>query len=65
MGADCNDSGRIHKFVEQQIGVERARFTGDFDLPLQLHVARRSTTAVVIGRIDRNPITNPISGHTP
>ena len=41
LGVDCNDSRGIHDFVENQIGCERARFTGDFDLPLQLHVSRR------------------------
>ena len=35
-GADCNDSRNIHDFVKKQIGDERARFGGDFDLPLQL-----------------------------
>ena len=41
LGADCNDSGSIHDFIKRQIGDERARFTGDFDLPLQLHASRR------------------------
>ena len=39
--ADCNDSRSIHNFVKKQIGDERARFTGDFDLPLQLRASSR------------------------
>ena len=34
--ADKETSRAIHKFVNSQIGDDRARFDGDFDLPLQL-----------------------------
>ena len=44
LGADCNDSGSIHDFIKGHIGDERARFTGDFDLPLQLHASRRTAS---------------------
>ena len=43
LGADCNDSRSIHDFVRTQIGDERARFAGDFDLPLQLRALSRET----------------------
>jgi hypothetical protein len=35
-GADKEASRAIYSFVVSHIGVERARFVGDFDLPLQL-----------------------------
>ena len=41
LGANCNDSRSIHDFVKAQIGDERARFAGDFDLPLQLRASSR------------------------
>ena len=41
LGADCRDSLSIHDFVKTRIGEERARFAGDFDLPLQLRTAGR------------------------
>ena len=34
--ADKEASRAIHEFVVEHIGADRARFTGDFDLPLQL-----------------------------
>ena len=33
--ADADESRAIHEFVVQSIGPDRARFSGDFDLPLQ------------------------------
>jgi len=39
MVANADESPAIHEFVVESIGVDRARFTGDFDLPL--HEIRR------------------------
>ena len=39
--ASADESRTIHAFVVESIGPERARFTGDFDLPLQ-EITRRA-----------------------
>lgn len=33
---DCNDSQSIYNFIVEEIGEERARFNGAYDIPLQL-----------------------------
>ena len=42
-----DDSPRIYEFVVQNIGFDRARFAGDFDLPLQL-ITRSENRAELI-----------------
>ena len=44
LGANCNDSRSIHDFINTQIGDKRARFAGDFDLPLQLRTLSREAS---------------------
>lgn len=51
LNADGTDSRSIHDFVEKQIGTERARFAGDFDLPLQLRTADRGASAWLLSNV--------------
>jgi hypothetical protein len=44
--ADTETTRSVYKFVLQHIGVERARFAGDFDLPLQLITRGRNRIAL-------------------
>jgi hypothetical protein len=44
--ADKEASRAIHEFVVEHIGADRARFNGDFDLPLQL-ITRQSRRAAL------------------
>lgn len=45
-GADKEASRTIYEFVVEHIGINRARFIGDFDLPLQLITRETHRTAL-------------------
>jgi hypothetical protein len=67
LGADIGDradkdaSRMIHEFVTSHIGGDRARFDGDFDLPLQLitREAHRADLVQCFGAADREPPAFP------
>jgi hypothetical protein len=55
--ADKEASRAIHEFVVEHIGAERARFNGDFDLPLQLitRATHRAALDYCFEVADRDP----------
>ena len=44
--ADSEDSRHVHRFLVEQVGCDRARFYGDYDLPLQLITTKEHTEAL-------------------
>ena len=44
--ANSEDSRHVHRFLVEHVGCDRARFYGDFDLPLQLITRKEHTEAL-------------------
>ena len=62
LSADKEDSPAIHRFMEDRLDVEKARFDGDFDLPLQI-VTQTAYGAVLKRCFERGGLEAPNFGH--